>query len=480
MKKMLLSCLVVATWLLVKTSVLADEGCPTCDREVLISGQFKHRLADSGLFITDAPPSQQTSYRDGLTGRQFSLICPNLPAGQYTVILGFAETSCTKAGERVFDVTCGNHTLATNLDIFALAGAAKVFRLTMTVEHAGDAVAGPLTITFTGKTGEAKFNTIEIRDNPDHAVMALNADMLVPSDDPELTKIPVVTVPEIWRDASQSISNRVQDLLRRLTPAEKIALMRNGAPRIERLGIPAYNQWSESLHGICRAGIATVFPQAIGLAAMWDEPFMADITAAIAVEGRAKHNDYAAKNNGDSARFYGLTFWGPNINIFRDPRWGRGQETYGEDPFLTARLGVSYIEGLQGDDLEHLKAMACSKHFAVHSGPESERHFFDSEPPERDLYETYLPAFEATVREGRVGAVMGAYNSLFHEPCCSSGFLLNDLLRKQWGFAGHVVSDCGAVTDIYTGHKKVATRWKPPRWRCAPAAISVAARTTML
>ena len=183
----------------------------------------------------------------------------------------------------------------------------------------------------------------------------------------------------------------------------------------------------------------------------------AEAADVIATEARAKHNDYVAKHNGDSARYYGLTFWTPNINIFRDPRWGRGQETYGEDPFLTARLGVAFIRGLQGDDPKYVKAMACAKHFAVHSGPEPERHRFDAAPSERDFYETYLPQFEAAVREGHVGAVMGAYNSVYGKPACASPLLLTDLLRKQWGFDGHVVSDCGAIYDIYANHKFAAT-----------------------
>jgi beta-glucosidase len=245
----------------------------------------------------------------------------------------------------------------------------------------------------------------------------------------------------------------VNDLVRRLSLAEKIQEMRNGAAAIPRLGIPAYDYWSECLHGVARAGTATVFPQAIGMAATWNIRLVHDEADVIATEARAKHNDYAAKHNGDSARYYGLTFWTPNINIFRDPRWGRGQETYGEDPFLTARFGVAFIKGLQGDDPNYIKAMACAKHFAVHSGPEPMRHTFDVEPPERDFYETYLPQFEAAVREGHVGAVMGAYNSVYGQPACANPLLLTQILRDQWGFNGHVVSDCGAIYDIYANHK---------------------------
>ena len=263
------------------------------------------------------------------------------------------------------------------------------------------------------------------------------------------------STPEIWRDASQPLDARVRDLIGRMTMEEKAQQMRNNAPGIARIGLPAYNYWNECLHGVARAGTATVFPQAIAMAATWDTNLLHDIADVIATEARAKHNDYVSRHRGDSAQYYGLTFWTPNINIFRDPRWGRGQETYGEDPFLTARLAVSFIRGLQGDDPKYIKAMACAKHFAVHSGPEPMRHVYDAEPTERDFYETYLPHFEAAVREGHVGAVMGAYNSLFGEPCCSQPLLLTDLLRKQWGFDGHVVSDCGAIRDIYLNHKVV-------------------------
>ena len=264
---------------------------------------------------------------------------------------------------------------------------------------------------------------------------------------------PVVEVPEIWKDSSQPAAARVNDLVSRMSLAEKVQEMCNPAPAIPRLGVPAYDYWSECLHGVARAGTATVFPQAIGMAATWNVPLIRAEADVIATEARAKHNDYAAKHDGDSARFYGLTFWTPNINLFRDPRWGRGQETYGEDPFLTAQLGVAFIRGLQGDDPNYVKAMACAKHFAVHSGPEPARHTFDARPPERDFYETYLPQFEAAVRDGHVGAVMGAYNSVYGKPACANPLLLTELLRKQWGFDGHVVSDCGAIYDIYANHK---------------------------
>jgi beta-glucosidase len=251
-----------------------------------------------------------------------------------------------------------------------------------------------------------------------------------------------------YLDPSQSLELRVRDLVSRMTLEEKSAEMMNASPGVPRLGVPRYDWWSEALHGVARSGVATVFPQAIGLAAMWDEPLMQDIGHVIGVEGRAKFNG-AGPHAGD--RFYGLTFWSPNINIFRDPRWGRGQETYGEDPFLTSRTGVAFVRGLQGDDPRYLLAAGCEKHFAVHSGPESLRHIFDAQPPEADLYETYFPAFEALVREARVEGVMTAYNALYGKPCAVSPLLFQQL--QQWGFNGYVTSDCGAIEDLVRTYK---------------------------
>jgi beta-glucosidase len=261
----------------------------------------------------------------------------------------------------------------------------------------------------------------------------------------------------LWRDAAQPIEARVPDLVGRLTLEEKALQLCNRAPAIPRLGLPAYDYWNEALHGVARNGVATAFPQAIGLAATWDAPLLKEVGDVIATEGRAKHRAYTEAHQGDSVNYTGLTFWSPNINIVRDPRWGRAQETYGEDPFLTARMAVAFIQGVQGDDPKYVKALACAKHFAVHSGPEATRHSFNAEPPERDFYETYLPQFEAAVREGKVGAVMGAYNRLHGTPVCASAWLLTDLLRGQWGFSGHVVSDCGAVYDMVMFHKTHAS-----------------------
>jgi beta-glucosidase len=257
-----------------------------------------------------------------------------------------------------------------------------------------------------------------------------------------------------YLNASLSPQERAHDLVSRMTLEEKAAQLEDYATAIPRLGVPDYQTWNESLHGVARAGYATVFPQAIGMAATWDPATIHSMGDTISQEARAKFNQ--AQREGNHRIFFGLTFWSPNINIFRDPRWGRGQETYGEDPFLTGRMGVAFISGVQGSDLNHLRAVATSKHFAVHSGPESLRHTFDAEPTPRDLEETYLPAFRATVTEGKVQSVMCAYNSIDEFPACANKMLLEDHLRRAWGFKGFVVSDCGAIVDVFNGHKKTA------------------------
>src|SRR5579863_5743400 len=250
--------------------------------------------------------------------------------------------------------------------------------------------------------------------------------------------------------AGRPAEERATDLVRRLTVEEKIGQMMTAAPAIPRLGVPAYDWWNEALHGVARAGRATVFPQAIALAATFDEPLVRRVATAISDEARAKFN--LAQSRGERGRYQGLTFFSPNINIFRDPRWGRGQETYGEDPLLTARLGVAFIEGMQGNDARWLKTVATAKHFAVHSGPEADRHAFDARPSDHDLFDTYLPQFEAAVREGHVTSVMAAYNRLDGRPCVANSRMLDEILRKAWGFSGYVVGDCGAVSDVYAHH----------------------------
>jgi beta-glucosidase len=308
------------------------------------------------------------------------------------------------------------------------------------VGAAATVVLWPTAVTFAGRPPRATAPEVEVAPAPTN-------------DSPA----PVVNGPEIWKDPEQSPEARAQDLVRRMTLEEKASQIMANPPAIPRLGIPAYSHRNEAAHGVVTAqgATATVFPQAIGMAATWDVPLIQREADVIATEGRALHNDYVAKNNGNVAQRYGVNFYAPNINIFRDPRWGRGQETFGEDPFLTAQIGVAFVKGLQGDDPHYVKAMACAKHYAVHSGPEKVRHHMNMEPPQRDLYETYLPAFEALIKDGKAGSVMGAYSALYGTPCCANPWLLNDLLRKQWGFNGLVFSDGGAIGDIWVEHKYV-------------------------
>lgn len=250
-----------------------------------------------------------------------------------------------------------------------------------------------------------------------------------------------------FRNPNLSVEERIENLISLLEPEEKIGLMMNASKPVPRLGIPAYDWWNEALHGVARAGRATVFPQAIGMAATWNEEEHYNTFDIISDEARAKYNESIRNNN--RGRYHGLSFWTPNINIFRDPRWGRGQETYGEDPFLTSRLGVAAVKGLQGNHPKYFKAHACAKHYAVHSGPEWNRHSYDAKVSQRDLWETYLPAFKALVQEGNVQEVMCAYNALDGQPCCANTQLSN-ILRKQWGFKGIVVTDCWAMNDFFT------------------------------
>ncbi len=260
------------------------------------------------------------------------------------------------------------------------------------------------------------------------------------------------TVKLSYLDTSLPLKERVKDLVGRMTLEEKVGLMNHPAHGIPRLNIPAYNYWSEALHGVARSGRATVFPQAIGMAATWDKDLILKVATAISDEGRAKYHA-ALKRNGYTDQYQGLTFWSPNVNIFRDPRWGRGQETWGEDPFFTGEMASEFVRGLQGDDPKYLKAAACAKHYAVHSGPEKDRHHFNAIVTKRELYDTYLPAFKKLVTEAKVESVMGAYNRTLNEVCCASKLLLDDILRGEWGFDGHVVSDCMALSDFHLNHK---------------------------
>jgi beta-glucosidase len=259
-----------------------------------------------------------------------------------------------------------------------------------------------------------------------------------------------------YQDPRLPISKRIADLLSRMTLNEKLGQFIHPVDGIPRLGIPPYNFWSEGLHGVGRNGRATVFPQAIGMSATWNPGLIRSIASAIGDEARAKYHE-GLRVNGETGPYQGLTFWSPNINIFRDPRWGRGQETWGEDPFLTGEMGAAFVRGLQGNHPRYMKAAACAKHFAVHSGPEKLRHRFNAQVSRRDLYATYLPAFKKLVTEAKVEAVMGAYNRVLDEACCASTFLLKDILRGEWNFAGHVVSDCWALSDIHGAHHLTAS-----------------------
>ena len=266
---------------------------------------------------------------------------------------------------------------------------------------------------------------------------------------------PLFAQQPVYKEPAAPLDVRVNDLLGRMTLEEKISQLMNDAPAIGRLGIPRYNWWGECLHGVARAGRATVFPEPIGLAATWDTGLLLRVATAISDEARAKHHEFVRR--GKRNIYGGLTFWSPNINLFRDPRWGRGMETYGEDPYLAGRMAIQFVRGLQGDDAKYLKTVATPKHYAVHSGPESERHVFDAAVGDRDLFDTYLPQFEAAVKEGGALSVMCAYNSVNGQPVCANPRLLDEILRRRWGFGGYVVSDCGAIGDVYMSHKFVGT-----------------------
>ena len=444
-------------------AIAAEESCASCGKKVIFSGDFVHRRVSGRAAIEGAPAGTEEYYREGIVGTNFTATISGLPDGRYSIIVGVMESGMdnTNAGQRVFDISVGDQVLAKGLDIFAAAGGTnKVYFVSGTVQHQDDSLAGPMVVIFHATTGTAKMNTLEVKDPATAAsVLFVQADDLADQADMPARQIPQVSGPVLWLDSSQPTAVRVKDLISRMSLAEKVRQMGNAAPAIHRPGLdlPAYDYWSEALHGVANTTNVTVFPQAIGNGATWDPDLVKKMGHVIAIEGRAKNNANRASRNGDSPRFGGLNFWSPNINLFRDPRWGRGQETYGEDTFLMSRMGVAFIQGLQGDDPKYVLALACAKHYAVHSGPEPLRHVFDVHPSERDLYETYLPHFEAAVREGHVGAIMSAYNSVNGEPAPSSTFLLEDILRKRWGFDGQVVSDCDAVADIWRNHHTVPT-----------------------
>lgn len=442
--------LMLAGALLSETSAMgAEEVCGTCGPPVTVSGTFTHRKDNPSVAIEGAG-TDAADYREDVNGPNFTVSIATLPAGKYTITIGAAETTASAAGERVFDITSGDLSLAKDFDIFAKAGGArKVTTITGTVDHVDDSLRGPLKIAFVSTKGTAKFNTIDIKGADGTSVVSFAASELADAFSAAAMRVPDIKEPPIWRDPSRTLQVRANDLIRRMSLAEKVAQLKNAAPAIARLGLPSYDYWNEALHGVANNDIATVFPEPVGAASSWNPKLFRQEGTIIGVEGRAKHNDYANKNNGNSKWWTGLTFWTPNINIFRDPRWGRGQETYGEDPYLTSEIGIEFVKGIQGDDPNYMLAMACAKHYAVHSGPEADRHRFNAQISDRDLYETYLPQFERVVREGRVAGVMSAYNAVNGIPATASSFLLTDLLRKQWGFEGYVVSDCDAIRDIY-------------------------------
>ena len=440
----------LSIWLALACGLLhADETAPSLyGKTFTVSGDITHHKTPQGVKVEGAP--DDGTYNEEVYGTSFTAKVEGLPAGTYTIEIDFAETYCTAPGDRLMRITCGKTVLAYKLDLFAVAGFAKAYKLQAKVDHQNDAVLGPLAITFTAIENQAKFNAIHIFDAQGHEVAKVKAGDLVYTADASSSKIPEVTAPVIYTDPDQPTDVRIDDLIRRMSLSEKVSQLVNDAVAIPRLNIPAYDYWNECLHGVARNGHATVFPEPIGMAAAWDEETKRQVGEVIATEARAKYNE--SERLGKLGRYHGLNFWAPNINIFRDPRWGRGQETYGEDPYLTARIAVNFIEGLQGDDPKYLKAMACAKHFAVHSGPEHGRGSFNVNPDPRDLYETYLPQFQAAVEEAHVGAVMASYNSIYNVPNACSPWLLTDLLRNTWGFKGHVVSDDGAVNRIVGGH----------------------------
>lgn len=441
----------IAALLAVSIPAAGQQAIPgPCGKSFNLTGEVEHYKPKADARVAEA--SIPGIYEEEVLGKNFIASVAGLPEGQYTVEIYLAETYHKGPGQRLMNISSGGRKLAENLDLFAKAGFAKEYIVSGTVDHKEDQILGPLAIEFEALKDAAKFNAIQVRNSKGEVVACAKAKEIVGFEEASAGQVPVVNEPAIYLDPDQPVEKRVADLVRRMSLKEKVSQLMNVAPPIERLQLPGYDYWNECLHGVARAGRATVFPQAIGLAAAWDPARLEQVADVIATEGRAKNNE-AREANPNTKRYFGLTFWTPNINIFRDPRWGRGHETYGEDPFLTGRLGVAFIRGLQGDGPRYLKAVACAKHFAVHSGPEKLRHHFNADPTPRDLWETYLPQFEAAVREGKVENVMSVYNAVYGVPGPANSFLLTTLLREKWGFTGHVVSDCGAITDVHAHHK---------------------------
>jgi beta-glucosidase len=412
------------------------------------------RAADIVPVITGGDWTQHAaSGQTEINGTQFTVAFPGLPAGAYTVIVEAAEIYFAQPGQRVMDVSSGPVVIAKGWDVFQEAGGKnKTVAKSVTVQHAADDIGGPLGVTFQATVNKAKFSVIRIKAADGKQVALADAANFKQAPDDFGSQVPVVSGPEIWKDTTQGPEARTADLIKRLSLREKVSQLVCGAVAIKRLGIPEYNWESEALHGVMAHDQVTVFPQPIGIAASFNNALWQQASDVISTEGRAKFNETFRKQGGSTV-FQGISYSAPNINIFRDPRWGRGHETYGEDPFLTARMGVAYVKGLQGDDPHYIKTVATPKHYAVHSGPESLRHVFDANANDQDLWETYLPAFEATIVEGKAWSIMGAYNRFRGESCSSSQLLLNDILRGKWGFKGYVISDMDSVADIWATHK---------------------------
>lgn len=415
------------------------------------------KAADITPVITGADWTQfATAGVTEVNGTQFTVSFPGLAAGTYTVVVEASEIYFAQAGQRVMDVSCGQSVVAKGWDIFQDAGGKnKTVEKSLSVEHAADDIGGPLCVSFNAPVNKAKFSVIRIKAADGNQVAIADAAKFKQANQGQKdvgSQIPVVAGPEIWKDPTQSPQARAADLIKRLSLREKVSQLVCGAVGIKRLGIPDYNWENEALHGVMAQDQVTVFPQPIGNAASFNDELWHQASDVVSTEGRAKFNDTFRKQGGTTV-FQGITYSAPNVNIFRDPRWGRGHETYGEDPYLSARMGVAYVKGLQGDDPRYIKTVATPKHFAVHSGPETLRHVFDANASDQDLWETYLPAFQACIVEGKAWSIMGAYNRFRGESCSSSQLLLNDILRGKWGFKGYVISDMDSIADIWWSHK---------------------------
>ena len=345
MKALVFATLFEIVGLLTSSVFGADEICASCGKQVDLSGDFTHHKDNAAISIEGAG-ANAAEFHEDVHGKHFTVTISHLPAGRYTLLIGAAETVADAPAQRRFDVMAGDQVLAKDFDLFAAAGGPrKVTTLTGVVEHDDDAIKGPMAVTFAASQGMAKFNTFEVRDAAGAAVVSFSASELADAFSAAAAHIPEVREAPIWREPSQSLKARADDLIRRMSLAEKVAQLKNAAPAIPRIGLPAYDYWNEALHGVANNGVATVFPEPVGAAASWNPGLLHQEGDVIGVEGRAKFNDYATKHDGDSKWWSGLTFWTPNINIFRDPRWGRGQETYGEDPYLTSEIGIEFVQG---------------------------------------------------------------------------------------------------------------------------------------